>query len=255
MKKDLILIFCLFIFNNCFSQTFDNKDSINEVQSLKSKFHQSLGFGVSNIEQKFLGPNTNLNSNVNVINLALNTNYKINERFILEGNVAALIGSSFNYYNYNSSLTNLYNPNVSLNFQRPINSNFTILSSSLNMNIALYRNKPNLLFFVPKYLFIGPKYDAFIGVGGGLKFNNNFGYQYGFKYKFGLKYLNIYPVVTISQSPNLYDAGTSLITNISNHYTSFSLYIESRGGIMKFKKYVAPPKLKFSQIPLFKWRE
>jgi hypothetical protein len=235
MKK-LFFILYIYIFNDTYSQTIQSKDSIIDINKTDSKFYQSLGFGISNIEQRLTGPSSNLTSKVSVINLALNSNYKINERFILEGTVATLIGSSFNYYNYNNSLTNLYNPNASLNFQRPINSNFTILSSSCNMIIALYRNKPNLLFFVPKYLFIGPKYDAFIGVGG------------------GLKYLNIYPVVTISQSPNLFDAGTSLITNISNRYTSFSLYIESKRGIRKFKKYVAPPKLKFSDIPLFKWR-
>ena len=252
MKKILIFILCVFTFIYTHSQKNYSKDSVFDEKSAESKFHQSVGLGISNIEQKLLGPNTNLTSNGSVINLALNTNYKISEALILEGTLAALIGSSFNYYDYNNKLTNIYNTNS--NFQRPINSSFTILSSSINFSLAVFKNKPSILFFIPNYIFAGPKYDALIGSRGDLKLNNYLGYQYGFKYKFGLKYLNIYPVLTISQSPNLYESGTPFVSNITNRYTTFSLYIESKAGIRKFKKYASPPKLKFFDIPLFKWR-
>jgi hypothetical protein len=48
--------------------------------------------------------------------------------------------------------------------------------------------------------------------------------------------------------------GTPLVSNITNHYTNFTIYLENKGRVKKFKKYVAPPNLKFSEIPLFKWR-
>ena len=88
-----------------------------------------------------------------------------------------------------------------------------------------------------------------------LKLKNYLGFQYGFKYKFSLKYVNIYPSITLSQTPNLNISGTPLVSNITNHYTSFTIYWEAKGGVKKFKKYVAPPNLKFSDIPLFKWRK
>jgi hypothetical protein len=94
-----------------------------------------------------------------------------------------------------------------------------------------------------------------IGSGGMLKLKNYLGFQYGFKYKFSLKYVNIYPSITLSQTPNLNISGTPLVSNITNHYTSFTIYWEAKGGVKKFKKYVAPPNLKFSEIPIFKWRK
>ena len=256
MKKLFIFILCVIIFFDSYSQTIQSKDSVIDINKTDSKFHQSLGFGVSNIEQRLIGPASNLTTNVNIINLAINTNYNISKVLNIEGTIAALIGSSFNYYsNDKYSLSNFQNGNTNMNSPRPIFSTFEIISSSININVALLRNKPSFLFFIPSYLFIGPKYDALIGVGGGLKLNNYLGYQYGFKYKFGLKHLNIYPVVTISETPNLYVSGSPLISNISNRYTSFSLYFESKASMRKFKKYIAPSKLRFSDIPLFKWRE
>ncbi len=88
-----------------------------------------------------------------------------------------------------------------------------------------------------------------------LKLKNYLGFLYGFKYKFSLKYVNIYPSITLSQTPNLNISGIPLVPNITNHYTSLTIYWEAKGGVKKFKKYVAPPKLKFSDIPLFKWRK
>ena len=214
---------------------------------------------MSTVEQKIIGPSTNLSSKLNVINLGIGSNYRINEGLMIEGTVSALIGSSFNYYNFSkTSLTNVYNTNYTnslLNFQIPIyRSTFTILSSSINFNARLLRSKPDFLFFIPNYFFIGPKYDALIGNGGVLKLKNYLGFQYGFKYKFSLKYVNIYPSLTISQTPNLNISGTPLVSNITNHYTNFTIYLENKGGVKKFKKYVAPPQLKFSEIPLFKKR-
>ena len=159
--------------------------------------------------------------------------------------------SSFNYYidNFNS-LSYQKNPNSI--YQSRINSAYSILSSSININASFFRKKPNFLFFIPNYFFIGPRYDAIIRRSAFMP-KNYLGYQYGVKYKLGLKYSNIYPVVTISQTPNNYKSGSLFISDITNRYVSFSLFIESKEGIKKFKKYVAPPNLKFSEIPLFKW--
>jgi hypothetical protein len=257
MKK-LIFIFILssIVCIKSYSQALNNKDSVINENITKNKFYPFVGFGMSTVEQKIIGPSTNLTSKLNVLNLGIGSNYRINEGLMIEGTVSALIGPSFNYYNYSkNSLTNLYNTNSNLNFQRPINSAFSILSSSINFNVSILRSKPGFLFFIPNYFFIGPKYDALIGNGGVLKLKNYLGFQYGFKYKFSLKYVNIYPSLTISQTPNLYISGTPLVSNITNHYTNFTIYLENKGGVKKFKKYVAPPQLKFSEIPLFKWRE
>ena len=106
-------------------------------------------------------------------------------------------------------MTNFYNTNYTnsgFGFRIPIyRSAFSIFSSSINFNARLLRNKPDFLFFIPNYFFIGPKYDALIG-NDKLQLRNYLGFQYGFKYKFSLKYVNIYPSLTISQTPNLYIA-------------------------------------------------
>lgn len=259
MKKIFFILFlnsfgCVSIY----SQALNSKDSVIDEKVTKNKFYPFAGLGMSTVEQKIIGPSTNLSSKLNVINLGIGSNYRINEGLMIEGTVSALIGSSFNYYNFSkTSLTNVYNTNYTnslLNFQIPIyRSAFTILSSSINFNARLLRSKPDFLFFIPNYFFIGPKYDALI-VNDKLKLKNYLGFQYGFKYKFSLKYINIYPSFTISQTPNLYISGTPLVSNITNHYTSFTINWEAKGGVKKFKKYVAPPNLKFSEIPLFKWR-
>lgn len=260
MKK-LIFIFILssIVCIKSYSQAFNNKDSVIDEKITKNKFYPFVGLGMSTVEQKIIGPSTNLTSKLNVLNLGIGSNYRINEGLMIEGTVLALIGSSFNYYNFSkTSLTNLYNTNYtnsSLNLQRPINSAFSIFSSSINFNARLLRSKPDFLFFIPNYFFIGPKYDALFGSGGMFKLKNYLGFQYGFKYKFSLKYVNIYPSLTISQTPNLYISGTPLVSNVTNHYTNFTIYLENKGGVKKLKKYVAPPNLKFSDIPLFKWRE
>ena len=101
-------------------------------------------------------------------------------------------------------------------------------------------------------MFLGPRYGV-INEGGGFNYKNYLSYQYGVKYKLGFKYSNIYPVITISQTPNLYKSGRPFITDITNRYVSFSLFIESKEGIKKFKKYTPPSKLKFTDIPLFRW--
>lgn len=250
--KLLIILFLIPLFVN--SQALNNKDSVIDEKVTKNKFYPFVGLGMSTVEQKIIGPSTNLTSKLNVLNLGIGSNYRINEGLMIEGTVLALIGSSFNYYNYSkNSLTNLYNTN-SLNLQWPINSAFSIFSSSINFNARLLRSKPDFLFFIPNYFFIGPKYDALFGSGGIFKLKNYLGFQYGFKYKFSLKYVNIYPSLTISQTPNLNISGTPLVSNITNHYTNFTIYLENKGGVKKFKKYVAPPQLKFSEIPLFKKR-
>lgn len=250
--KLLIILFLIPLFVN--SQALNNKDSVIDEKVTKNKFYPFVGLGMSTVEQKIIGPSTNLTSKLNVLNLGIGSNYRINEGLMIEGTVLALIGSSFNYYNYSkNSLTNLYNTN-SLNLQWPINSAFSIFSSSINFNARLLRSKPDFLFFIPNYFFIGPKYDALFGSGGMFKLKNYLGFQYGFKYKFSLKYVNIYPSLTISQTPNLNISGTPLVSNITNHYTNFTIYLENKGGVKKFKKYVAPPQLKFSEIPLFKKR-
>ncbi len=242
-----------------YSQALNNKDSVIDEKITKNKFYPFVGFGMSTVEQEIIGPSTNLTSKLNVLNLGIGSNYRINEGLIIEGAVLALIGSSFNYYNFSkTSLTNLYNTNYtnsSLNLQRSINSAFSIFSSSINFNARLLRSKPDFLFFIPNYFFIGPKYDALFGSGGMFKLKNYLGFQYGIKYKFSLKYVNIYPSLTISQTPNLYISGTPLVSNVTNHYTNFTIYLENKGGVKKFKKYVAPPNLKFSDIPIFKWRK
>ncbi len=260
MKKLIFIFLSSIIYIKSYSQALINKDSVIDKKTTKSKFYPSAGFGMSTVEQKIIGPSTNLTSKLNVLNLGIGSNYRINEGLMIEGTVLALIGSSFNYYNFSkTSLTNLYNTNYtnsSLNFQIPIyRSAFSILSSSINFNARLLRSKPDFLFFIPNYFFIGPKYDALIGSGGMLKLKNYLGFQYGFKYKFSLKYVNIYPSLTISQTPNLYISGTPLVSNITNHYTNFTIYWENKGGVKKFKKYVAPQNLKFSDIPIFKWRK
>lgn len=261
MKKLIfILILSSIVCVNSYSQALNNKDSVIDEKITKNKFYPFAGFGMSTVEQKIIGPSTNLTSKLNVLNLGIGSSYRINEGLMIEGTVSALIGSSFNYYNFNypkTSLTNLFNTNYTnsgFGFRIPIyRSAFSIFSSSINFNARLLRNKPDFLFFIPNYFFIGPKYDAMIGSGGMLKLKNYLGFQYGFKYKLGFKYSNIYPVVTISQTPNISNSGSSIISDITNRYVSFSLFIESKEGIKKSKKYVAPPNLKFTDIPLFRW--
>ena len=235
---------------NSYSQ-INNSDSVILEQSFKSKLRLSLGFGITNLEQKVTGPSTNVTSNLNVLNIGFNTKYKVREGLYMEAGIASLIGSSFNYYYENvNSLSNLNTPNSIYPFR--INSAFSILSSSINLNASIFRKKPNALFFIPDYVFLGPRYDAIIG-GGSFKYKNNLGYQYGIKYKLGLKYSNIYPVLSISQTPNIYKSGRPIITDITNRYFGFSLFIESKEGIKKFKKYTPPSNLKFTDIPLFRW--
>ena len=250
IKNQIVILLCLVITINSISQTNTIQDSVKVEQSFKSKLRFSLGFGITNLEQRIKGPSTNLTSNLNVLNLGFNSIYKVNERLFLEAGITSLIGSSFNYYYENANtLTNLNNPNSNYPFR--INSAFSILISSVNLNASIFNKKPNALFFAPDYVFLGPRYDAIIG-GGVFQYKNYLGYQYGVKYKLGLKYSNIYPVLTISQTPNIYKSGRPIITDITNRYLSFSLFIESKDGIKKFKKYVAPPKLKFSEMPIFK---
>lgn len=257
MKKIYFIpLLCLSFFS--YSQALKNKDSVIDEKITKNKFYPFVGFGMSTVEQKIIGPSTNLTSKLNVLNLGIGANYRINEGLMIEGTVLALIGSNFNYYNFNypkTSLTNLYNTNSGFDFRIPIyRSAFSIFSSSINFNARLLRNKPDFLFFIPNYFFIGPKYDAVIENDKWFLLRNYLGFQYGFKYKFSLKYANIYPSLTISQTPNLKIMGTPLVSNITNHYTNFTIYLENKGGVKKFKKYVAPPNLKFSEIPLFKKR-
>jgi hypothetical protein len=251
IKKLIYLLLCLIIALNSFSQINIIQDSIKVEQSFKSKLRLSLGLGITNIDQKINGPSTNLTSNVNVLNVGFNSTYKVSENLSIEAGIASLIGSSFNYYidNFNS-LSYQKNPNSI--YQSRINSSFSILSSGINIKASLFRNKPKFLFFIPNYFFIGPRYDAIIRRSAFMP-KNYLVYQYGVKYKLGLKYSNIYPVVTISQTPNISNLGSSISSDITNRYLSFSLFIESKEGIKKSKKYVAPPKLKFSEIPLFKW--
>ncbi len=248
--KLIILCSFLMIGLNSYSQ-INNSDSLLLEQSFKSKLRLSFGLGISNLEQKVTGPATNVTSNLNVLNIGFYTNYKIREGLFIEAGIASLIGSSFNYYYENvNSLSNLKNYNS--NFQRPINTSFSLVNTSINLNASIFRKKPNALFFIPDYVFLGPRYDAIIG-GGSLKYNNNLGYQYGIKYKLGLKYSNIYPVLSISQTPNIYKSGRPIITDITNRYIGFSLFIESKEGIKKFKKYTPSSNLKFIDIPLFRW--
>ena len=250
IKNQIAILLCLVITINSISQTNTILDSAKTEKSFKSKLRFSLGFGITNLEQRIKGPSTNLTSNLNALNLGINSTYKVSERLFIEAGFTTLIGSSFNYYYENANtLTNIKNPNSNYPFR--ITSAFSILISSVNFNAALFRNKPSFLFFVPDYVFLGSRYDAIIG-GGVFQYKNYLGYQYGVKYKLGLKYSNIYPVLTISQTPNFYKSGRPIITDITNRYVSFSLFIESKDGIKKFKKYVAPPKLKFSEMPLFK---
>ena len=250
IKNQIAILLCLVITINSISQTNTILDSAKTEKSFKSKLRFSLGFGITNLEQRIKGPSTNLTSNLNALNLGINSTYKVSERLFIEAGFTTLIGSSFNYYidNFNS-ISYQKNPNAI--YQSRINSSFSILSSSANINASLFRNKPNFLFFIPNYFFIGPRYDVIIRRSVFMP-KNYLGYQYGVKYKLGLKYSNIYPVLTISQTPNFYKSGRPIITDITNRYVSFSLFIESKDGIKKFKKYVAPPKLKFSQMPLFK---
>lgn len=251
INRQIILFLFLMIGLNCFSQ-INISDSVIVEQVSKSKFRYSLGVGVTNIEQKITGPSTNLTSNLNVINFGLNSNYKISDKYFIEASVATLIGASFNYYYDNkNSLTNIYIPKSNLDYVRPISSSFSLLSTSVNFNTVILKNKPKYLFFIPNYVFIGPKYDAYFG-GGPFKSKNYIGYQYGFKYKFSLKYSNVYPVVMFSKSPKS-NEGNALVSNITNNFIGFSLFIESKEGKRKFKKYVAPPQLKFTEIPLFRW--
>jgi hypothetical protein len=248
--KKVITIFLFLVINiNSISQTSPIQDSINVEQGFKSKLRFSLGLGYTNIEQKVTGPATNITSNLNVLNLGFNSSYKISKRLFIETGITSLIGSNFNYYYFNTnSLTSI----KSFNFQRPINTTFSMVNTGLNFNASLFNKKPTYLFFIPNYLFLGPRYDVIIG-GGNIKYRNYLGYQYGIKYKLGLKYSNIYPVLTISQTPNIYKSNMPIISDITNRYVSFSLFIESKEGLKKSKKYVAPPNLKFSEIPLFKW--
>jgi hypothetical protein len=250
MKKINLLFLFLVIGLNCFSQ-INHVDSVIVEQGFKSKLRLSFGFGLTNLEQKINGPSSKITSNLNILNIGFNSNYKVREGLFIEAGVATLIGSSFNYYYENvNSLSNLKNPNSIYSFR--INSAFSILSSSINLNASVFRKKPNALFFIPDYVFIGSRYDAIIG-GGGFKYKNNLGYQYGIKYKLGLKYSNIYPVLSISQTPNIYKSGTPIITDITNRYLGFSLFIESKEGIKKLNKYSSPSNLKFTDIPLFRW--
>ena len=251
IKKLIAIYLSLFIAVNGISQINTIQDSVKVEQSFKSKLRFSLGFGITNLEQRIKGPSTNLTSNLNVLNIGFNSTYKVSERIFIEAGITSLIGSSFNYYinNFNS-ISYQKNPNAI--YQSRINSSFSILSSSTNINASLFRNKPNFLFFIPNYFFIGPRYDV-INERGGFNYKNYLGYQYGVKYKLGFKYSNIYPVVTISQTPNISNSGSSIISDITNRYVSFSLFIESKEGIKKSKKYVAPPNLKFTDIPLFRW--
>jgi hypothetical protein len=251
IKKLICLFLCLIIALNSISQINIIQDSINVEQGFKSKLRFSLGLGYTNIEQKVTGPATNITSNLNVLNVGFNSTYKVSERIFIEAGITSLIGSSFNYYidNFNS-ISYQKNPNAI--YQSRINSSFSILSSSANINASLFRNKPNFLFFIPNYFFIGPRYDAIIRRSAFMP-KNYLGYQYGVKYKLGLKYSNIYPVVTISQTPNISNSGSSIISDITNRYVSFSLFIESKEGVKKFKKYTPPSNLKFTDIPLFRW--
>ena len=249
-KKQIILWLFFIISLNCYSQ-INNSDSALIEKGFKSKLRISFGFGITNLEQRIKGPSTNIASNLNVLNLGFNSNYKVREGLFIEAGITSLIGSSFNYFYDNvNSLSNQKNPNSSYPFR--INSSFSILSSSINLNASIFRKKPNALFFIPDYVFLGPRYDV-INEGGGFNYKNYLGYQYGVKYKLGFKYSNIYPVITISQTPNLYKSGRSFISDITNRYIGFSLFIESKEGIKKFKKYTPPSKLKFTDIPLFRW--
>jgi hypothetical protein len=251
INKTIAIFLCLIITINSISQTSIVQDSIKVEQSFKHKLHFSLGFGITNLEQRITGPSTNLTSNLNALNIGFNSTYKVSERLFIEAGITSLIGSSFNYYYDNiNTLTKFKNPNSAFPFK--LNTSFSTLSTSVNFNAAIFRIKPNFLFFIPNYVFIGPRFDAIIG-GGSLKYNNYLGYQYGVKYKLGLKYSNIYPVLTISQTPNIYKSGMPIITDITNRYIGFSLFIESKEGIKKFKKYTPPSNLKFTDIPLFRW--
>ena len=249
-KKQIILWLFFIISLNCYSQ-INNSDSALIEKGFKSKLRFSLGFGITNIEQRITGSSTNLTSNLNALNLGFNSTYKVSERLFIEAGITSLIGSSFSYYidNFNS-LSYQKNPNSIYQFR--INSSYSILSSSVNINASLFRKKPNFLFFIPNYFFIGPRYDVIIGRSAFMP-KNYLGYQYGVKYKLGLKYSNIYPVVTIASTPNVSNSGSSIISDITNRYVGFSLFIESKEGIKKFKKYTPPSKLKFTDIPLFRW--
>ncbi len=251
LKSVITIFLCLIIVINSISQTNIIEDSVKVEQSFKSKLRFSLGFGITNLEQKITGPVTSITSNLNVLNIGFNSTYKASERVFIEAGIASLIGSNFNYYYDNANALTKFK-SLNSNLQRPINTSFSLVNNSLNFNASLFNKKPGYLFFIPNYVFIGPRYDAIIG-GGSLKYKNYLGYQYGVKYKVGLKYSNIYPVLTISQTPNIYKSGRPIISDITNRYVSFSLFIESKDGIRKSKKYVAPPNLKLSEIPLFKW--
>lgn len=251
-KKQIILWLFFIISLNCYSQ-INNSDSALIEKGFKSKLRISFGFAITNLEQRIKGPSTNIASNLNVLNLGFNSSYKVSERLFIEAGITSLIGSSFNYYYDNANtntLTKLKNPNSVYPFK--LNTSFSILSSSVNFNAAIFRNKPKFLFFIPSHVFLGPRFDV-INEGGGFNYKNYLGYQYGVKYKLGFKYSNIYPVITISQTPNLYKSGRPFITDITNRYVSFSLFIESKEGIKKFKKYTPPSNLKFTDIPLFRW--
>lgn len=248
--KLIILCSFLMIGFNSYSQ-INNSDSVILEQSFKSKLRLSLGLGITNLEQKVIGPSTNVTSNLDVLNIGFNSNYKIREGLFIEAGIVSLIGSNFNYYYNNvNQLSNLKSYNS--DFPRPINTSFSLVNTSFNINASIFRNKPNALFFIPDYVFLGPRYDVIIG-GGGFKYKNKLGYQYGIKYKLGLKYSNIYPILSFSQTPNIYKSGRPFISEITNRYVSFSLFIESKEGIKKFKKYTPPSKLKFTDIPLFRW--
>jgi hypothetical protein len=251
LKSVITIFLCLIIVINSISQTNIIEDSVKVEQSFKSKLRFSLGFGITNLEQKVTGPATSITSNLNVLNIGFNSTYKASERVFIEAGITSLIGSNFNYYYDNTNTLTKFKSSNS-NLQRPINTSFSLVNTSINFNASLFNKKPGYLFFIPNYVFIGPRYDAIIG-GGSLKYKNYLGYQYGVKYKLGLKYSNIYPVLTISQTPNIYKSGRPIISDITNRYVSFSLFIESKEGIKKFKKYTPPSKLNLTDIPLFRW--
>ena len=159
IKKQIAIFLCLFIAINGISQTSTIQDSVKVEKSFKSKLRFSLGFGITNLEQKITGPSTNLSSNLNVLNIGFNSSYKVSERLFLEAGVTSLIGSSFNYY-YENANTLSYQKNPNSVYPYKLNTSFSILSSSVNLNAALFRKKPNFLFFIPNYVFLGPRYDA-----------------------------------------------------------------------------------------------
>jgi hypothetical protein len=69
MKK-LIFIFILssIVCIKSYSQALNNKDSVIDEKITKNKFYPFAGFGMSTVEQKIIGPSTNLTSKLNVLN-------------------------------------------------------------------------------------------------------------------------------------------------------------------------------------------